>query len=812
MAGKNRVGSLYMELVLDPSKYAKGASQAVKDHRRMQKELSKAHGGLDPKTRAKADLDLAKQAAMRQIKLKKMTFEEGKAIVKAATANYKAEIKKIDNASFASDEKQLMSLKEKNDKEIADIKKAVKEEQKIKAAALAAEEARLKERQGHARKRRARRLADEKAEAAKKKQLAREVDAEQERLDKKYKAYLAHRHAVQRKWNKRHTRMVAEEARKQAALRRSAFAGGTFGSGGVMQGLGAITGGIGKLTQALFPLAIAGYAAIAMFRKMSQAAMAWVKAADEKTRNLLVLTTLLHGNKEAADELRNSLVKYAKATAFSVEQTMELAVQMKALGFTAKEIPSTLAKLGRLSFGDGGKLRLIAKAYSDVRAQGKLLMTEVRQFANQGVPLLAQLQMDLGKSALQVRDDMKAGLITFEQVETAINNIASAYGNVDEAGLATVSGQLEAAAEAWNEILAKTGKSETLLMLAKGLNTMLNGLDRLIGDFKLLDKITLAIYYTLRSSVAILTFGASEVALLGHKFLKWITGVAEQEERQKHATEEHAVAMEIMAKYKREQLDLLNRENAALAVREKAEQTQLDFYKRKAKLLTEMDAHSADPATKAKAEKDLARMEREADLQREIEESQKRIDQESDDTIAAAGQYNLSARGKEIVRANAEARKETEQRLIEEKHAAKWAEEKRDKVKKDAEELAKAEKKRWEEEQKEQKEWHDRRVKDAKELIKIAKEAQADFEKEQDEANKFKDKAPKTSPSFQANSIAEFTFRKEKELQRDKQREENRREAARKEHAERLNTELIEAIRGEGLNENGPDLGFEAIE
>ena len=313
----------------------------------------------------------------------------------------------------------MQSLKEKNDKELADIKKTVKEEQKIKEAALAAEEARLKERQGHNRKRRARRLAEEKAEAAKKKQLAREVDAEQERLDKKYKAYLAHRHAVQRKWNKRHTRMVAEEARKQAALRRSAFGGGVFGSGGAMQSLGAITGAVGKVTQALFPLAIAGYAAAAMFGVMARAVTAWVKAADAKIKNLLVLTTLLHGNKEAANELRNSLVKYAKATAFSVEQTMELAVQMKALGFTAKEIPATLAKLGRLSFGDGGKLKLIAKAYSDVRAQGKLLMTEVRQFANQGVPLLAQLQIDLGRSALQVRDDMKAGLITFEQVENS---------------------------------------------------------------------------------------------------------------------------------------------------------------------------------------------------------------------------------------------------------------------------------------------------------------------------------------------------------------------------------------------------------
>lgn len=810
MAGKNRVGSLYMELVLDPSKYAKGASQAVKDHRRMQKELAKAHGGLDPKTKAAADLDLAKKAAVRLVKLKKMTFQEGKAIIKAATANYKSEIKKIDNASFASDEKQLQSLKEKNDKELADIKKTVKEEQRIKEAALAVEEARLKERQGHNRKRRARRLADEKAEAAKKKQLAREVDAEQERLDKKYKAYLAHRHAIQRKWNKRHTRMVAEEARKQAALRRSAFAGGTFGSGSVMQGLGAITGGLGKLTQAFFPLAIAGYAAISMFRVMARAATAWVKAADKKIKNLLVLTTLLHGNKEAANELRNSLVAYAKATAFSVEQTMELAVQMKALGFTAKEIPATLAKLGRLSFGDGGKLKLIAKAYSDVRAQGKLLMTEVRQFANQGVPLLAQLQMDLGKSALQVRDDMKAGLITFDMVATAIDRIAKSYGNVDEAGLATVSGQLEAAAEAWNEILAKTGESESLLMLAEGLNTMLSGLDRLLGEFKLLDKITLGIYYTLRSSVAILTFGTSEVAILGHAFLKWATGAAEQEERLKHATQEHAVAMEQIAKYKREQLDLLNRENAALEVRENAQKTQLAYMERMAKLQHEIDANSTDPAVKAQAEKDLAKLEREADLQKEIEESQKRIDAETDETIAAAGQYNLSKKDKEMIRKNAEQRKANEEKLIKQKHAAKNAQEDRDKAAKDQKKLDdEAEKVKEEQRKADDAHWK-RQMDQAKKLAKEAQKKQDEFNKQLDEEGKHAN-ASGPSANFQANSVAEFTFRKEKEMHAIKQREENAREARREAHAEQLNVDLIQALNDMNINELDEELGFEAI-
>lgn len=237
----------------------------------------------------------------------------------------------------------------------------------------------------------------------------------------------------------------------------------------------------------VFPFALAIGAAAMAFGVLTRAMGKWIAAADKKTKSMIVLTTLLHGNREAADKLRNSLVSYAKATAFSVDQTMELAIQLKALGFAAGEIPGVLSKLGRLSFGDGGKLKLIAKAYSDVRAQGKLLMTEVRQFANQGVPLLAQLQKNLGMTALEVRDQMKKGLITFIDVKKAIDDIAESYGSVDTAALQTTTGQLEAAGEAWNEILASTGDFRVFQKMGVGLNVLLDSIGNVTNktdDFK----------------------------------------------------------------------------------------------------------------------------------------------------------------------------------------------------------------------------------------------------------------------------------------------------------------------------------------
>jgi tape measure domain-containing protein len=764
MAGKNRVGSLYMELVLDPSKYAKGASQAVKDHRRMQKELSKAHGGLDPKAKAAADLDLAKKAAVRLIKLKKMTFEQGKAIIRAATANYKAEIKKIDAAAFASDEKRLMHLKEKNDKELADIKKTVREEKRIRDAALASEEAKLKERQAHARRRRRQRVAAE-----------REVD------------------------------------KRVGAIRKDAFAGGMFGSGPIMMGLGKVTRTVGTLTQALFPLAIAGYAAVRMFGVLKRAVVAWVKAADEKTRSMLVLTTLLHGNKEAAAELRAELVKYAKATAFSVEGTMQLAVQMKALGFAATEIPSILAKLGRLSFGDTGKLKLIAKAYSDVRAQGKLLMTEVRQFANQGVPLLAQLQTNLGKTALQVRDDMKDGLITFEQVAKAIDDIAESYGNVDEAGLATVSGQMEAAGEAWNEILAKTGESEALLETAKALNQVLNGLDKVVGETEALDTAVQATGWSMRATLALFTVGLSEAIVMIDYLNRLYSGELEHERKVNELLEARRKKQEKINKLKREELEAKAKETSAANVMIEQERVAEDLLKRKNKLNMEIAAASADPAIAAEGTFQLDKLEREANLQKEILESREKIDKDRKAIFEASGNTELSKEYTDMLDAVAEFDKQTEERLIRAKEKAKFEQEQRDKAKKDAEELAKANKDAAEKKRKQEEEWKRQDIEDAKKLIKRAKDNQEKFEKDQDERNKFDDTIPRSSPAFQANSVAEFMFRKEKEIQREKQREENKREQERREHAEVLNENLILAIEGIGLNVNDNELNFKGI-
>lgn len=765
MAGKSRVGALYFEMILDPKGYRQGTKKVVSDHRKMEKELAQAGKGANGRSKADAQLQEAKEVSKRLYKQGKITLDQARALRRAAVLNHKHSMARIVDAEKQASEKTLRILK-----------KAKEEKARIVRAEAAV------------------------------------VERENARLDKKYKAYLANRHAVQRKWNRRRVANEKAAAAKIAAIRKSAFAGGMFGTGSVAQSIGRVTSGFQKLTAALFPVAIAFYAIGKAVGVAFRGIKAWVKAADTMKKQMLVLTTLMHGNAEMAKELRDSLVSYAKATAFSVEQTMELAIQMKALGFTAQEIPAIMAKLGRLSFGDGGKLKLIAKAYSDVKAQGKLLMTEVRQFANQGVPLLAQLQINLGKTALEVRDDMKAGLIGFEDVKKAIDDISESYGNVDTAGLATVGGQMEAAAEAWNEILAKTGKSETLLNLAKGLNRMLEGIDKFVGNTALLDKTLKAVEYWVRSIMFAFTFGLSELFIWANRFVDWASGMKAIREAETAELERQAKLEEEKVERKREELELARRLANMAAAQDQHSTDTMNAEARFHRMRLEAEAQ-LDPNAQSQLDVLDAQIERE----KKNREAKKRYDDERDAVIAErdkAGGTDTKAykKWKKDLEAEYQARYEMEMRLQDDIDNNKAQKELNDERESQAKALADAELAAAEKKRKMEEEWRKQDLEDAKKMIKLAEDAQAKFVKDQEEANKFRDMGPQTSPSFQANSVAEFTFRKEKELQRDKQREENRREAERREHAEQLNQQVVDAIHGLGLDgADQAELNFQGV-
>ncbi len=428
--------------------------------------------------------------------------------------------------------------------------------------------------------------------------------------------------------------------------------------------LGEMTSELGRLTMKLFPL----FVGFQLFKKNLHAIfgtlVSFTKAADKKATALRTLTSLYSGNEKVARGLRRELEQYSQRTAFSVDDTMALAVQLRALGFNAKETVTSIKQFGRLSFGDPAKMKLIAKAYSDVKAQGKLMATEVRQFANQGVPLLLQLQRQMGLSAQQVKDQMKAGMIGFGEVEKAVEAIAERFGAIDEAGLQTFTGQMEAAGEAAERLKASiaeiSGINDDMKVMAVLLNKMLDALNESAGkaeDNKFsalkiaLDSMRgiansairtlpvikdIAFFYDNTIGPAVSAYAArmKEAADQEEKAANLAKMRAEQEQRAAEAitkadqrAEDQAKKAEEFAKKRMEMLELQMAKRKALETGDNSELERLEKKFEFQKMELEMIEKYGESAGRriAQEERELQILEEKAEQQKKIAEQQKKL-------------------------------------------------------------------------------------------------------------------------------------------------------------------------------------------
>lgn len=128
------------------------------------------------------------------------------------------------------------------------------------------------------------------------------------------------------------------------------------------------------------------------------------------------------GSAEAGQKMMAELSEFAKKTPFNLPQVVQGAKSLLAYGIEAKKIVPTFNALGNIASGVGrDKLPQLTLAFGQVMTAGKLTGMELRQFTEAGVPLLAELAKQSGKSAAQIKEDMENGMApSFEEVEKAI--------------------------------------------------------------------------------------------------------------------------------------------------------------------------------------------------------------------------------------------------------------------------------------------------------------------------------------------------------------------------------------------------------
>lgn len=124
----------------------------------------------------------------------------------------------------------------------------------------------------------------------------------------------------------------------------------------------------------------------------------------------------------------SDIEKFAVSTSFSLESAGEAARNMLASGVGQPELIGTMRILGDLAMGDGERMKLLAKAYTDVLNKQKLQAQELRQFSENGVGLVSELARMYGKTAGEIMKMSEQGQIGFNDMRRALERLTGEGG------------------------------------------------------------------------------------------------------------------------------------------------------------------------------------------------------------------------------------------------------------------------------------------------------------------------------------------------------------------------------------------------
>jgi tape measure domain-containing protein len=165
-----------------------------------------------------------------------------------------------------------------------------------------------------------------------------------------------------------------------------------------------------------------------LFAGASLAIGGFLKAAGDFEQVEIAFETML-GSAEKAKELLDGLKEDARKTPFTLPGILDASKRLLAMGIEAGRVRDTIKILGDVAAGVGiDKLPNLVLALGQVKAATKLRGSELRQFTEAGVPLLAELAESLGKTPAEIQKLISQGAISFEDVRKALENLTTGSG------------------------------------------------------------------------------------------------------------------------------------------------------------------------------------------------------------------------------------------------------------------------------------------------------------------------------------------------------------------------------------------------
>jgi tape measure domain-containing protein len=224
--------------------------------------------------------------------------------------------------------------------------------------------------------------------------------------------------------------------------------------------------------------AVAVQAAQAALRAMGDLISTSVKLAASRER-ILMEFEVLTGSVENSNKLISEMNTLAAQTPLEMANITASGKQLLSVNIPLGEIVDKIRMLGDVAMGNPEKLERLTEAFTQLKSKGVASMEQLNRFIEAGVPIMAQLEKQTGKTGNEVFKMVEQGKIGYAEVTKALEALTSEGGlmhNMMAKVALTTEGKFSTAMDNARMILAGMGKTAipAVNQALDALNTAMN--------------------------------------------------------------------------------------------------------------------------------------------------------------------------------------------------------------------------------------------------------------------------------------------------------------------------------------------------
>lgn len=149
-------------------------------------------------------------------------------------------------------------------------------------------------------------------------------------------------------------------------------------------------------------------------------------AADVETAS--VQFKVLTGSVEEANAMMADMREFAAASPLSLSGVQKAARTLMSFGTATDSVMPKVRLLGDITGGNQSRFEMLALAYAQASAAGRLMGQDLLQMINAGFNPLLEISDATGRSMLDLKKDMENGLISIAMVDEAMQRATGAGG------------------------------------------------------------------------------------------------------------------------------------------------------------------------------------------------------------------------------------------------------------------------------------------------------------------------------------------------------------------------------------------------